>query len=438
MEAVTGRVSIATILSHQNNWQRYLAWQGDNVDEWTRHVVSRTMACRTPLLGCHIATCRDCGVAKLIPHSCKTPFCVSCGTARLDDWCDKQLGEMLDVPYRHLVFTLPCELRHLIRHNKAVLLSAMYRACSRAILSLTSGNPAPLPGKNRKRMARKRKRYRPGIMIVCHTFGSDLGFNPHLHVIITSGGLSLDGSRWIDAPRRSLVRVHDLAREWKKNFIAEIRDAEQRGQLEHPPFRGDPSNPTKVEPLMICVSKKRWWVSIGPSLEEIDHTVRYCVRYSRRPVIGEMRIVSYDGKDVCFLYTDYADQERKKVRRRSVLHFILRLVQHIPPKNFIQVRHYGIFATAVKGELLPKARKRLGQRKRRRRRPRDWEARRKARGVKDPLACPRCGKSMEIVGMLFGCPETIAEIAGVNDSHERLPSSCVVPLSRLKRLSRVG
>lgn len=438
METTTGRITIAHILSDQNNWKRYLAWQGDGVDEWTIHVVAKTMACRTPLLGCHIASCTDCGIARLIPHSCKTAFCSSCGTARLEEWCDKQLGDMLDVPYRHLIFTLPCELRHLIRHNKAVLLSAMYRAASRAVLSLTLGDPTPLPGINRRRMARKRKRYRPGIIIVCHTFGSDLGFNAHLHVIVTSGGLSADGSRWIDAPKRSLVRVHDLAREWKKNYIEEVRAAERNNLLVHPPFRGDPSNPTKVEPLLICVSKKRWWVSIGPSLEEIDRTVRYCVRYTRRPVIGEMRIVRYDGKHVHFLYTDYADSGRKKIRKRSVLYFIHRLVQHIPPKNFIQVRHYGLFATAVKGRWLPLARKRLGQRKRRRRRSKDWQDRRKAQNGRDPLACPCCGKTMEITGMLFGCPDTIAEIAGVGSSRERLPPNCVVPLSRLRRLSRVA
>lgn len=437
MEVLTGPVSIAKILLDQNNWRRFLAWKGDTVDEWTRTVVAKTLACRTPALGCHIYECRDCAIVRLVPHSCKTSFCGSCGAARTDAWCRELLSEMLDVDYRHLIFTLPQELRHLIRVNKRVLLNAMHRAGTRALLSLTFGTPRPQPGKNRKMMARKRRLFLPGVMSVCHTFGSDLNFNPHLHVLVTAGGLSPDRTTWVDAPPRSFVRTQDLAREWKKNLIGEIREAEASGELVHPPFGGDPDNPTNVEALMICVSKKRWWIHIGPSLKDADHAVRYCCRYTRRPAIGEMRILRYDGKKVSFLYTDYRDGERKKVMTRSVLHFILRLVQHIPPKNFIQVRHCGLFANARKKEVLPRARKALGQRKRRKPRPQTWESRRKRHGVDAPLSCPECDKPMVLIGMLFGPHPVIAEIAKI-DVSSKLPPNCIIPRSRLWRLSHAG
>src|SRR5690606_16261435 len=126
----------------------------------------------------------------------------SCGAARTDAWCRELLSDLLEVDYRHLVFTLPQELRHLIRCNKQVLLSALYRAGARALLSLTAGQPMPKPGKNRQQMQRKKRRYLPGMLIVCHTFGSNLQFNPHLHVLVTAGGLSLDHETWIDAPPR--------------------------------------------------------------------------------------------------------------------------------------------------------------------------------------------------------------------------------------------
>jgi hypothetical protein len=436
MEVVRGPISIAEILRDRNNWRRYLAWRGDELDAWTRRVVSRSLACRTPALGCHLYECPECGLVRLIPHSCKTPFCSSCGVARTDAWCRELLSDLLDVPYRHLVFTLPQELRHLIRVNQQVLLSALYRAGARAVLSLTAGQPPPKPGKNRRRMARKRRRFLPGVLIVCHTFSSDLSFKPHLHVLVTAGGLSLDHQRWVEAPPRSFVRAQDLAREWKKNVLDEIRQAEQRGLLVHPPFRGDPRNRTRVDALLICVAKKRWWIHLGPSLEEVDHAVRYCCRYTRRPVIGEMRILRYDGRDVDFLYTDYRDGEKKKVRRRSVLYFIHRLVQHIPPKNFIQVRHYGLFANARKGRLLPLARRLLRQRKRRRPTPDSWASRRQ-KYQRDPLACPRCGVPMIFAGTLFGPPETIATIAGF-DVCARLPPRCYVPRSRVLRHSRAS
>jgi hypothetical protein len=436
MEIVRGPVPIAEILRHHNNWRRYLAWRGDELDAWSRQVVSRALACRTPALGCHLYECRDCGIVRLIPHSCKTSFCSSCGVARTDAWCRELLSDLLDVEYRHLVLTLPQELRHLIRVNKKVLLGALYRAGARAVLSLTAGRPLPKPGKNRRRMERKKRRFLPGVLIVCHSFSSDLSFKPHLHVLITAGGLSLDQRRWVDAPPRSLVRSQDLAREWKKNVLDEIREAERQGILVHPPYRGDPHNPTRVEGLLVCVAKKRWWVHIGPSLEQVERAVRYCCRYTRRPVTGGMRSLPHDATDVHFLYTDYRDGGKKKVMRRSALYFIHRLVQHIPPKNFIQVRHYGLFASARKGRLLPAARKILRQRKRRRPRPSTWESRRKE-FEHDPLACPLCGKPMDFLGMLFGPPEVIAKIADIEPT-ARLPPGCYVPRSRVVRHSRVG
>lgn len=435
VERITGRISLPEIFC--DHWSRYLAWRGDETDSWTRQVVGKMLGCRTPALGCHLYVCPDCRVVRVVPHSCKTAFCSSCGTARSEAWCQELLSEILQVPYRHLVFTLPRELRHLIRTNKTVLLNAMYRAASQAVLSLTAGRPEPKPGLNRKRMRRKRKPYLPGLINVAHTFASDLKFNPHLHLLTTAGGLSLDHSRWIDAPRRSLIRVHDLAREWKKNVLAEIRRAEDKGLLYHPPFGGDPDNPTDVEALLICVVKKRWWVHIGPSLQEVDHVLRYCCRYTRRPVIGEMRILRYDGNYVDFLYNDYYEGGRKRVMRRSAVNFIHRLIQHIPPKNFIQVRYYGLFATAKRGELLPLARRLLGRRKRRRRPPLLWRQRRIRRNGTDPLSCPQCGQTMREFGTLFGCPDVIAIIAGI-DLCQRLPFNCFVPLSRVQRLSRVA
>lgn len=437
MEVVTGPVPIGQILRERNNWRRYLAWKGDELDPWTRQVVSKALACRTAALGCHLFLCEDCQIVRLVPHSCKTSFCSSCGAARTDAWCRQLLTDLLEVPYRHLIFTLPRELRHLIRVNKEVLLNALYRAGSRALLSLTAGRPEPLPGINRQSMAARRRRFLPGFLIVCHTFASDLKFNPHLHVLVTAGGLSLDRRSWMEGPGRSLVRSQELAREWKKNVINEIRKAEEQGLLYHPPFGGDPNNPTKVEALLTCVAKKRWWIHIGPSLEQVDRTLRYACRYTRRPAIGEMRILRYDGTDVDFLYTDYADSERKKVMRRSALYFIHRLVQHIPPKHFVQVRYYGLLATANRGKLLPLARRRLGQRKRRRRQQDTWHSRRLAHGISNPLACPQCGQTMRDYGLLFGCPESIAEIAAVA-LHERLPPDCCAPLSRLERLSRTA
>ncbi|MEW6747073.1 MAG: transposase zinc-binding domain-containing protein, partial [Planctomycetota bacterium] len=207
MSLWTGAATIAEILRTTNNWKRYLAWKGGQVRRAVISHVSRMLPCRTPRLGAHLFLCRRCETVRVVPHSCKSVFCSSCGKVRTDDWCKELLSDLLDVPYRHLVFTIPWEPRLLIQDNRKVLVSVLFRAAADAVLSLTLGDPRPRGRKSRKWLAarKKHKPYLPGFMTVLHTFGSDLKWNPHLHMIVTAGGLRLDRERWVSAPRRYLV-----------------------------------------------------------------------------------------------------------------------------------------------------------------------------------------------------------------------------------------
>ncbi len=157
-----------------------------------RHV-ARMLSCRTPKLGLHMFLCDRCGTVKVVPHSCKSAFCTSCGEARTDQWCKGLLSDMLDVSYRHLVFTIPWELRLLIQDNRAELLDVLFRAAAQAIQGLTGGTAA-LPGRKSQKWLKARnprKKFLPGVLIVLHTFGSDSKWNSHRHIVLTAGGLSL-------------------------------------------------------------------------------------------------------------------------------------------------------------------------------------------------------------------------------------------------------
>jgi hypothetical protein len=204
---------------------------------------------------------------------------------------------MLDVPYRHLVFTLPWELRLLIQDNRKLLLDVLFRAAADAILSLTAAGPLPKGRKSLKWVkGRKRlKPYLPGMIMVLHTFGSDIKWNPHLHVIITAGGLSLDHQRWVSAPKRYLVPAPLLGTEWKLNVIAGVRKAH---------------------------TEKRWHILIGPSLRCADKAVRYACRYTKRPVIAEGRIVKFERGYVTFHFKDYHKGGARSFKKLPVLVFI--------------------------------------------------------------------------------------------------------------------
>jgi hypothetical protein len=346
---------------------------------------------------------------------------------RTDQWCKELLSDILDVPYRHLVFTLPWQLRLLIQDNRSILLDILFRAAADAILSLTIGRPLPKGRKSLKwlKSRRRRKPYQPGFMVVLHTFGSDIKWNVHLHIIITGGGLSFSGNRWVPPPKRYLVPAPLLGTEWKLNVIASIRKAHEKSPLFRRRLRKDRRRRIDIDKLLGHIRKKRWHILIGPSLKSAAKAVKYACRYTKRPVIAEGRIVKFDKGYVTFKFKDYHKGGAQSFKNLPVLVFIDRLVQHLPEHNFRQVRHYGLFSTAKRTQCLEKARKFLAQRKKRRPTPMTWEKRRKAAGDRKPLSCPRCGYPMKLWCTLFGRYGSISNILGIT-TDERIPANTLL------------
>ncbi len=422
MSPWTGVITLAAIFLANNNWKRYLAWKGGQVRLAVLRHVSRMLSCRTPKLGLHLFLCEACGTVKVVPHSCKSTFCASCGKVRTDRWCKELLSDMLDVPYRHLVFTIPWELRLLIQDNRDVLFDVLFRAAADAIQGLTGAKVA-LEGRKSQKWLEARnpsKQFLPGILIVLHTFGSDLKWNPHLHVIVTAGGLSHDGKRWVPAPKRYLVPAPLLGTEWKLKVIRGIREAHKAKPLYRRRLRSDRRRRIDIDKLLGHIRKKRWHILIGPSLKSAEKAVRYACRYTKRPVIAEGRIVRFQDGYVTFRFKDYHKGGAQSFKKLPVLVFMDRLLQHLPEKNFRQVRHYGIFSNAKRTEALGLARRLLAQRKKRRPVPETWEQRRKAAGNRKPLSCPQCGHPMELWCELYGKPRYIASLLGIS-SDEIIP-----------------
>lgn len=428
MDFWNSRITIAEILRTNNNWLRYIAWKKGEVRACVIRQVWRMLVCRTCFLGLHLYQCFHCALVRVVPHSCKSPFCASCGKVRTDAWCQELLSDLVDVPYRHLVFTIPWQLRLLIQDNRRVLLNAMFRSGADAILSLTSGDPLPKGRKSLKWLAarKKLKPFRPGIIMVLHTFGSDLKWNCHLHVIITAGGLSLNHQRWINAPKKYLVPAPLLATEWKLNFIAAIRDAHAKSPLIRRPLRCDRRRRIDIDKLLGFVRRLRWHILIGPSLAKVDGAVRYACRYTKRPVIAEGRIEKFDQGYVTYRFKDYHRGGIQQRKTLPVLVFIDRLVQHIPEKQFRMVRYYGLFSNAVRSTCLPLARNLLAQRKKRRQKPETWADRRQAAGNRRPLSCPQCGEDMPFWAQLFGNYRSMAAKLNI-ESEDQVPANTILP-----------
>lgn len=247
------------------------------------------------------------------------------------------------------------------------------------------------------------KGYLPGIMDVMHTFGRDIKYHVHIHVLITCGGLDRSYSRWITCN----YLPHDLLKaRFKKYFIENIRTLWIQQNLKQvPEHLKRIFDPAYREAIIAKLLSVIWYVHIGERLSNASFTVRYIGRYTKRPAIAESSIKFYDGQFVTFTYQDHR-LERKSTLTLPVLDFIGRLIRHIPDTNFRIIRYSGFYANRVRGKLLPtvfalfkqnyeKARLHLLS-------LRSWWRSQIERFTHlDPLVCPLCFIPLELISVVY-------------------------------------
>jgi hypothetical protein len=332
MEIYTGKYSIKHIFQHNNNWNNFKSQHSALIRPAVHYNVERVFLCKTDELGFHQYVCPKCGNTKKVPHTCKSRFCSSCGKVAVDNWVNTSISKFPDIQYRHIVFTLPEQLRTLCLLNRKTLLNALFKLAAYSIISWTKED----------------KNCIPGVISVLHTFGKDLQFNPHIHIIVSCGGLSVDHSNWIPL---SIFPEKVLKARWKYNVIDFVRSSFKDNNLTlSKPLKILKSYPSFNSFLNLLYQRYIWYVHIGRKLTSLFFTVQYVGRYTKRPVIAETRISNYDGDNVSFWFDD-RNLHDKVFITLPVNEFITRMVRHIPEKYFKQVRYFGIFANRVRTEL---------------------------------------------------------------------------------------
>lgn len=231
------------------------------------------------------------------------------------------------------------------------------------------------------------------MILVLHTFGADLKWNAHLHVIITAGGLSSDKTRWVAnryIPQQCIRPMYRYA------FLKELTALFKAGKLPPPPSCRNIKTPETFNSWLTQFHKKEWYVNLGKTLEEASFTIRYVGRYGKRPVLAESKITAFDGQHVTFCYKDRATGEDTS-RTLPVQEFIGRLVMHIPDQHFRCLRQAGLFANRRRTKMLAIAQQCLKQSPKPEPRRIPWRDMIIKTYHHDPLACPNCGGIMQRV-----------------------------------------
>jgi hypothetical protein len=314
----------------------FLERHGSRLSDTQRRALRDLAACRTSALGGHVEHCLDCGHERIAYNSCRNRHCPKCQALSRACWLEQQTQHLLPVDYHHVVFTLPAQLGDIARANPAVVYDLLMRSAA-ATLREVAANPKWLGAA-------------VGVLMVLHTWGQNLHHHPHVHCVVTGGGLScnhagkIDASpRWVSCRPGFFPPVRELSRVFRGKFVADLRAAIDAGKLSLPAALVEPAARARwYAPL--CA--KEWVVYAKRPFGGPEQVLKYLAHYTHRVAISNERLVAMRDGQVTFGYKDYADAHRQKTMALDAEEFLRRFVQHVLPKGFVKVRHYGLLANA--------------------------------------------------------------------------------------------
>ena len=329
-------VEVADVM--RSHGAAFLQKYGSHLTPTQKRALRDLALCRTAALGGHIARCVDCGAERPAYNSCRNRHCPKCQALSRARWLERESAYLLAVEYHHVVFTLPAELGDLASAHPAPVYNLLMQSAAETLREVAA-NP-------------KRLGAQIGVLLVLHTWGQNLHHHPHVHCVVTGGGLScnergeVDATpRWVSCRAGFFLPVRVLSRVYRGKFLAGLRALAAAGKVALP----------EIGPLYA----KDWVVYAKPPFGGPEHVLKYLARYTHRMAISNHRLVKLEGGCVTFRYRDYADSRKEKLLTLSAEEFLRRFVQHVLPKGFMKIRHYGLLASRQREARLRQARRLL-------------------------------------------------------------------------------
>lgn len=339
-------------------------------------VMQHLAQCRTAALGGHVDSCNDCGYTRISYNSCRDRHCPKCQASKRAVWLETRLERLLPVNYFHVVFTLPDLLYPLLLHNQRRLYTLLFQAAAATLLTLAA-DPQRLGAQI-------------GVTAILHTWGQNLRFHPHLHCVVTGGGLSPDGQRWVAGKKKYFLPVKVLGKLFRGKFLAALKEDYQTGALTLTGSVAHLSDRQTFQELLEALYTRAWVVYAKRPFGGAQQVFRYLGRYSHRVAISNRRLLSLEDSQVTFQWKDYADGYKIKEMRLSAEEFLRRFLLHVLPKGFVRIRHYGLLASINVATKLALCRRLLGQEAQPAPRCKSWVERVLEWTGQDPRRCPQC------------------------------------------------
>jgi predicted Zn-ribbon and HTH transcriptional regulator len=296
-------------------------------------VMRAIVNCRTSALGAHIDICDECGYEQISYNSCRNRHCPKCQTFAKEEWLEKQRQNLLNIQYFHTVFTVPDSLNIVLMQNQSTMYNLLFRAASETIAELCAD-----------------KKYlgaTPGITAVLHTWGQALNYHPHLHCVITGGGLT-NTKAWKNSPEKFLLPIRVISKMFRGKFLSYLKQE----RLDFYGAAQELNDPQKLSDFIKDLYKKDWVVYCKPPFGNAQKVIDYLGRYTHRVAISNNRIRSLENGMVSFNWRDYSDGNKTKLMTLEADEFIRRFLLHVLPNGFRKIRHFGLFAARDKSKRI--------------------------------------------------------------------------------------
>lgn len=340
------RHSFATHLMEQgierHNIQALLGHRDPKSTEVYLHVSNKS------LMGIQSPFDRKDGAVQIHYNSCRNRCCPMCQAVPKEMWMDARREDVLDAPYFHLVFTVPDILNPVINSNQKLLYDTLYHAASATIQELTS-DPKHLGAS-------------VGYICILHTWGSEMNFHPHIHMILLGGGLT-PKNEWKDNGTEFFLPIWAISKVFRGKYMDELKNLWNTDQLEFHGTAEKYRNHYEFKELIDSCYDTEWVPYCKKTFNGAQSVIDYLGKYTHRIAISNHRIIHMDDENVTFSVKDYRKEGQWKELTISGIEFIRRFLMHVPPRRFVRIRHYGLLCSRSKHKKLTLCRNLLGCKK---------------------------------------------------------------------------
>jgi len=324
----------------------YREQHADSMSVAQRRAMSAIEQCRTAALGGHLERCDACGHERNCYNSCRDRHCPKCQSLARAQWIEKRQSELLDVPYFHVVFTVPQEIAAIAYQNKRVVYNILFRSMAQTLTTIAA-DPQHLGAQI-------------GFFAVLHTWAQNLHFHPHLHAVVAGGGLSSDGERWVSCRPGFFLPVRVLSRLFRRLFLTALERSFHRGKLNFFGALKALLDRGRFAELLTKAKETEWVVYAKRPFAGPQQVLDYVGRYTHRVAISNNRLLDMENDQVRFQWKDYRHHDRVKTMTLSAGEFMRRFLLHVLPNGFQRIRYYGFLGSRRREEKLARCRCLLG------------------------------------------------------------------------------